>query len=167
MDTLTYYFNTILPYISHEFIVLLLSIGFAITVVSVLSLSRTITRTTTTSRTSRTTEAQVTEHSQALHKHIHELEQRIEHITHHCEQISRQLPRTALIRYNPFRDSGVGGNQSFSLATIDQDGNGSIITHLFSREMSRVQAKEIQGWQSETELSPEEQSVLQQIKNTH
>ncbi len=80
---------------------------------------------------------------------------------------SRDIKKTALIRYNPFRDSGVGGLQSFSSAMADTNGNGIIITNLFSREMTRISAKEIKSWQPvDQELSPEEKQVLEQIKNS-
>lgn len=79
--------------------------------------------------------------------------------------LDKTVPHVALIRYNPFRDSGVGGNQSFSLAHINGLGNGSIITHLFSREMSRVSTKQIKNWESDIELSPEEKQVLNQLRS--
>lgn len=80
------------------------------------------------------------------------------------KDISNQLPRTVIHRYNPFRDSGVGGKQSFSLAMINTNGDGVIISQLFSREFSRVSAKEITNWESDLELSPEEQQVLTKVK---
>lgn len=95
---------------------------------------------------------------------IREQEQKIVSLNKKMTEQEKLLPRTSIIKYNPFRDSGVGGNQSFSLATVDAHGNGAIITHLFSREMSRVQAKQISAWQSDTELSPEEKQVLEQIE---
>ena len=78
--------------------------------------------------------------------------------------LESQLPRTAIHRYNPFRDSGVGGNQSFSLAMVNSLGSGVIITHLYSRELSRVSVKDITEWKSDLELSPEEQEVLAKLK---
>lgn len=92
------------------------------------------------------------------------LEGRIQDLEHELASISAKLPRTAIVRFNPFRDSGVGGNQSFSLATLDEQGNGSLITHLFSREMSRVSAKQIAHWQSDLELSPEEKQAIDQLR---
>tara|TARA_B100000378_G_C17992158_1_gene394213 strand:- start:550 stop:1014 length:465 start_codon:yes stop_codon:yes gene_type:complete len=76
------------------------------------------------------------------------------------------IDRHATLRYNPFRDAGVGGKQSFSTAMIDKKGNGIILTNLYSREISRVSIKEIQNWQTvEQELSPEEKEVLQKLQN--
>ena len=89
---------------------------------------------------------------------------RVQALEQKTRDLDGQLPRTAIVRYNPFRDSGVGGNQSFSLATVDSKGNGSLITHLFSREMSRVSAKQITAWQSDLELSPEEKQALDSLR---
>lgn len=80
------------------------------------------------------------------------------------DNLASQMPQSAIIRYNPFRDSGVGGKQSFSLALINSNGDGVIISQLFSREFSRVSAKEITLWNSDLELSPEEKEVLKQVQ---
>ena len=37
---------------------------------------------------------------------------------------SKTIKKSSLVRYNPFRDSGVGGLQSFSTASIDDNGDG-------------------------------------------
>jgi len=79
--------------------------------------------------------------------------------------LTKQIKKTGIIRYNPFKDSGVGGKQSFSTAIIDALGNGLIISNLFSREMTRVSAKEIKEWQPiEQQLSPEEKEVLESLQ---
>ncbi len=80
-------------------------------------------------------------------------------------QESKSIKKTSLIRYNPFRDSGVGGLQSFSAAVVDSEGNGLVLTNLFSREMTRISAKEITAWQPvDQELSPEEKQALEEAK---
>ena len=78
---------------------------------------------------------------------------------------SKGIKKTSLIRYNPFRDSGVGGLQSFSSAIIDDNGNGVVISNLFSREMTRVSAKAIKEWMPiDQELSPEEKQAIEETK---
>ena len=69
------------------------------------------------------------------------------------------------LKYNPYRDMGVGGKQSFSTALIDKNGNGFILTNLYSRERTRVLLKEIQNFQPQQELAPEEKEVLDLLKN--
>lgn len=100
----------------------------------------------------------------SLQTQLREINGRINENKSTISQIQTELPRTTIVRYNPFRDSGVGGNQSFSLASADKNGNGFIITHLFSREMSRVSTKQITAWQSDNEMSPEEQQALDQLR---
>jgi len=69
------------------------------------------------------------------------------------------------IKYNPYKDMGVGGNQSFSTAMIDKNGNGIIITNLYSRERTRVLLKEIKNFNPTQELAPEEKEVLNLVRN--
>jgi len=42
----------------------------------------------------------------------------------------------AIVRFNPFRDSG--GDQSFAIALADGQGNGVILSSLHARDMTRV-----------------------------
>ena len=67
-------------------------------------------------------------------------------------------------KYNPYADMGVGGNQSFSAGIINKNGNGIILTSLYSREKSRVLIKEIENLNPKQELSPEEKKVLEEYK---
>jgi hypothetical protein len=68
----------------------------------------------------------------------------------------------ALLKYNAY--DNVGGNQSFSLAILDENGNGMVLSNLYSRERSNVFAKPIGNFSSEIELTTEEQSVLKQAR---
>lgn len=78
----------------------------------------------------------------------------------------KTIKKSSLIRYNPFRDSGVGGLQSFSTALVDENGNGVVISNLYSREMTRVTAKEISSWNSvDQELSNEEKEAIEKTKS--
>lgn len=71
--------------------------------------------------------------------------------------------KVGLVRYNPF--SGMGGDQSFSIALLDSKDNGFIITSLFSREGTRVYAKPVKNGQSEYQLSDEEKEAIEKAKN--
>jgi uncharacterized protein YlxW (UPF0749 family) len=77
-------------------------------------------------------------------------------------QIARALPHTiqglGVMRYNAF--NGVGGAQSFSMALVDANGHGVIITGLHGRDDVRVYAKPLENWKSSHSLSAEEQEVL-------
>ena len=64
-----------------------------------------------------------------------------------------------LVRFNPFADAG--SNQSFAVAIINEDGDGVVFSSLYSRERMSVFAKQIANGKSDIELTPEEQSVVE------
>jgi len=66
--------------------------------------------------------------------------------------------KIGFVRYNPF--SGVGSDQSFSLALLDENDDGFIITSLFSREGNRVYAKTVEKGSPGYQLSDEEKEAL-------
>ena len=79
------------------------------------------------------------------------------------EKISeKSVQKIGLIRYNPF--SGVGSNQSFSVAILDQKDNGIVITSLYTREGNRVYAKPVVRGNSEYPLSKEEKEAINRAK---
>ena len=72
------------------------------------------------------------------------------------------VQKVGVIRYNPF--SGVGGNQSFSLALLDSNNNGVVITSLLGRDGNRVYGKPIKNGKSEYSLSEEEKKAIEKAK---
>ncbi len=68
------------------------------------------------------------------------------------------LQRMAIVRFNPFRDTG--GDQSFSIALADGQGNGVILSSLHTRDMTRVYAKPLEKWQSTYALTDEEKQAI-------
>jgi hypothetical protein len=71
------------------------------------------------------------------------------------------LQKAAVIRYDAFED--VGGEQSFSLALLNGEGDGVILTSVYSRIDVRVYAKAIQNGRSSHALSQEEERALRQV----
>jgi hypothetical protein len=69
-------------------------------------------------------------------------------------ETGRSLRNLALVRYDAFDD--VSGRLSFSLALLDDDGDGVAITAIAGRTESRLYAKGITRGSSEQPLSPEE-----------
>lgn len=66
-----------------------------------------------------------------------------------------------MVRFNPFHGDGSGGNQSFSLATLDESGNGVVISALHSRAGSAsVYAKPVSKGASTFELTEEERAAI-------
>ena len=70
----------------------------------------------------------------------------------------KAFQRLGLVRYNPFEDTG--GNQSFVLALLDADGDGTILTSLHTRQATRMYAKSVRGGVPEAALSEEEAEAL-------
>ena len=71
------------------------------------------------------------------------------------------VSKVEIMRYNPFSSSG--GDQSFTIALLDQHNDGVIVTSLFSQEGNRVYAKAIKNGKSEYTLSNEENQILKKI----
>ena len=82
------------------------------------------------------------------------------------EDIYRRLKKTLqkyhTIRFNPFADHG--GNQSFATSFMDEDGNGVVISSLYSRDKVSVYAKPLAKFSSEYELSKEEAEAIAEAK---
>jgi hypothetical protein len=76
----------------------------------------------------------------------------------------RSAQAVETIRFNAFRDTGVGGNQSFATAILSENGDGVVISSLYSRERVSVFAKPIAKFASEIELSEEERKALDGAK---
>ena len=68
------------------------------------------------------------------------------------------LQRVGVVRFNPFQDSG--GDQSFAIALLDQDGTGIVLSSLHGRTETRIFAKQIANGKSTHSLSDEEQQAI-------
>ena len=68
------------------------------------------------------------------------------------------LKNLAVVRYDAFDDTG--GHLSWSLALLDDRGDGAVLTSIHGRSEARTYAKSITGWTCEQQLSPEEQEAV-------
>lgn len=68
-------------------------------------------------------------------------------------------------RFNPFKGTGAGGNQSFACAFINEKGDGLILSSLYSSDRMSVFAKPVEGFASTYELTEEEKNALESAKN--
>lgn len=84
----------------------------------------------------------------------------LERATHEVARNQGGIQKFALLRYNAFED--VTGEQSFSIALLDGNGNGTVITSILGRQNSRCFGKAIVGGQPMQPLSDEEQLVFLQ-----
>lgn len=70
------------------------------------------------------------------------------------------IQRVELLRYNPYQDTG--GDQSFSMAMLDSQGTGFVITSLHARSATRVFAKPVlAGKADKYQFSKEEDMVIE------
>ncbi len=73
----------------------------------------------------------------------------------------QHLQHIGFKRFNPFTDTG--GNQSFIVSILDENGDGIVISSLHSRENTRVYAKRvIKGNSQDQVLSKEEVQVIKE-----
>lgn len=73
----------------------------------------------------------------------------------------KHLQKLGFKRYNPFTDTG--GDQSFTAAFLDDNGDGIMISSLHSRENTRLYAKKVEsGVVHNHALSTEESEVIKQ-----
>ena len=70
----------------------------------------------------------------------------------------------SLKRYNAFKDTG--SDLSFSLALLNKQNQGVVLTSIFGREETRVYAKDVAEGKSNYNLSEEEVKALSQAQQT-
>ncbi len=87
-----------------------------------------------------------------------EVEKTREEISSLREKQQSALQNFSVIRFNPFSDRG--GDQSFSIALLDKEKNGVIITSYYSKEGNRVYSKFLKRGESEHPLSKEEEEAI-------
>jgi len=77
-------------------------------------------------------------------------------------RISKHGHGVKIMRFNPFKD--VGGNQSFAVSIINENGVGVVLSSLYSRERMSVFAKPIIDGISDIELTDEEKLVIEEAQ---
>ena len=90
-------------------------------------------------------------------------EQRINEIVKKTESLEKNnlfnIQKTGLIRFNPYADTG--GSQSFTLAMLDGNKDGILISSLHSRDQTRIYAKLVKAGKAVGyEFSREEQEAI-------
>lgn len=78
-------------------------------------------------------------------------------------QLTRGISRMGLVRFNPFMDTG--SDLSFSLALLNDNGDGIVLTSLWGRDEVRLYAKPIDHHESRYVLSQEEKQALDLARN--
>jgi hypothetical protein len=77
------------------------------------------------------------------------------------EQRARSsIGRPGLVRFNAY--PGIGGEQSFAVALLDDEGDGVVLSSLQGRGEGRLYAKPVSRWNSTYTLSAEEEQAIAQ-----
>jgi hypothetical protein len=77
-------------------------------------------------------------------------------------KVKKSIRGLETIRFNPFPDQG--SNQSFAIGILNEEGDGLVMSSLYSRERMSVFAKPIKAGKSEYELSTEEKEALKKAE---
>ena len=95
----------------------------------------------------------------ALPEDVHGLRQEVAALRLEAAGALRHL---AVVRYDAFGD--MGGQMSWSLALVDDGGNGVVVTSIHGRSDARSYAKSICSWTCEQQLSPEEEEAVSRAR---
>ncbi len=80
------------------------------------------------------------------------------------ERLKKSVRKVKTIRFNPFENAG--SNQSFATSFLDEEGNGVVISTLYSREKVGVYAKPVKKYSSEYPLTEEESAIIEESKKS-
>jgi hypothetical protein len=76
---------------------------------------------------------------------------------------SRSVHKVGVVRFNPFKD--LGGDQSFSVALLDGENSGVVLSSLHTREGNRTYAKPVEkGKAVKYPLTDEEQEAIKKAE---
>lgn len=97
---------------------------------------------------------------QELRKHLELLDERVISLERKIQRSKRHL---GLVRYDAFPDTG--GNQSFTLAVYDDNGDGAILSSIVGRADNKVYGKNLINGKSDHNLTDEDQkAILEAVK---
>lgn len=101
-----------------------------------------------------------------LEEEISKLKKSKEYTEKELKDINAKLKKSIrgleTIRFNPFPDQG--SNQSFAIGMLNEDGDGVVLSSLYSRERMSIFAKPIKNGKSEYELTEEEKKTLEKAR---
>ncbi len=114
------------------------------------------------------TQAGLTEVLQAIVDLLHTLQGRTAETEKKLTVLGKEgrvhFQRIGVVRFNPFADTG--GAQSFTIALLNQDNSGIVMTSLYARAGNRWYVKEIAAGKGKgMELSKEESAAIEKAKH--
>lgn len=96
---------------------------------------------------------------EALQEYVGDVALRFEGLLEQMDQrLTGTISHRALIRYDAYNE--LSGQQSMSIALLDERRSGVVLTCIHHRDQARVYAKQVWEGQGELELSPEEAEAV-------
>ncbi len=96
---------------------------------------------------------------EALRKYVEEAAARLDGRLGGVEvALHGTIGHRALVRYDAYNE--LSGRQSMSIALLDDDRSGIVLTCIHHRDQARLYGKQVRGGQAEQELSPEEEEAV-------
>jgi hypothetical protein len=96
---------------------------------------------------------------EALHRYVEEtalhLDGRLAGVEH---DLRSRLVHRALVRYDAYNE--LSGQQSMSIALLDEERSGIVLSCIHHRDQARVYGKQVRSGRGEIELSPEEAEAV-------
>jgi hypothetical protein len=83
---------------------------------------------------------------------------RIEARLAELERLAQMVPRLGFVRYNAFAD--VGSELSYAVALLDAQGDGVVLSSIFSREETRTFGKRVRKYLGDQDVSKEERDAI-------
>jgi hypothetical protein len=103
--------------------------------------------------------ASLQEQFEALYGYVQDAAQRLDRRMETAERrIDRTVAYRALIRYDAYGE--MSGRQSTSIALLDANRSGLVLSSIHHRDQARLYAKEVRDGKPELELSPEEDEAI-------
>ncbi len=100
-------------------------------------------------------------------KDLEEILKEFRELKKEVQELSRKtktaIQKVGIVRYNPF--SNTGSDLSFSIALLDNNNNGIVITSLYTTEENRVYGKPVLKGSSSYSLSKEEEKAIKEAIN--
>ncbi len=90
----------------------------------------------------------------------------IEYLKNIEARLKRSVQAVETIRFNPFKGTGEGGNQSFATALLNEKGDGVVVSSLYSRDRVSVYSKPLKKFTSEFEVTQEEREAIGAAKES-
>jgi len=106
-------------------------------------------------------------HIREGHDDLYSFRKEVEQYLKHVEvRLAQSVQGVETIRFNPFKGTGGGGNQSFSTVFLNERGNGVVISTLYARDRMSFFSKPIVRFSSTHELTDEEKEVIVKARSS-